>query len=484
MRVDVDANHDECVTESPPPLSDEAVKCLEERGAIPTAADDDDGPGRRGARRLRRDNAAACTARRQRRAAAAQPARRGGGAAAGDRGIAESYRGGGGDGDPVELPSEALSHRARRRKGAVRGALVREGVRADLERLQGRVIEKLRVDATTSLRIADFCYARCSTRRALSGAGSAVAGALPAPRRRPRRRTTTRRRRPRTPDPVLGAPRRHTRPEPKRRRRDPTARAGGGDHRPRRSGRRRRGASPATRRRRRRRRSSSASVVGGGEACGRLASGVHRGRLRATGARRRLGGGDGRACQEGAAPWAATARRWRRRRRTSRPSTLWRKGRAADDWEEVQAALPKVELPQVRRSRCPDRAGRRRRWRRCRAAAPSAAVVSRLRGRRRHWRDADGGGGGGKEPGASSVGSRDEAARSRGGHRAARLEGWRRRGEVRRAAGGDGGGQGGNAAGAGGGQGRDPLAAGRRPAARYRGRRDGGGAARARGCAG
>ena len=34
MRVDVDANYDECVTESPPPLSDEAVECLEERGEL------------------------------------------------------------------------------------------------------------------------------------------------------------------------------------------------------------------------------------------------------------------------------------------------------------------------------------------------------------------------------------------------------------------------------------------------------------------
>ena len=186
MRVDVDANYDECVTESPPPLSDEAVECLEERGAIPTAAaDDDESPA---------DEASPSPPPRQRRgvygappAAPPPPPPNLLGEEAALRQaieeIAESYRdGGGGDGDPVELPSEALSDTVRdaeKVRYEVRSFV--EGVRADLERLQGRAIEKLRVDATTSLRIADFLLRRAllDTTRALTGAVSAVAGALP-----------------------------------------------------------------------------------------------------------------------------------------------------------------------------------------------------------------------------------------------------------------------------------------------------------------
>ena len=184
MRVDVDANYDECVTESPPPLSDEAVECLEERGAIPTAVDDES-PA---------DEASPSPPPRQRRgvygappAAPPPPPPNLLGEEAALRQaieeIAESYRdGGGGDGDPVELPSEALSDTVRdaeKVRYEVRSFV--EGVRADLERLQGRAIEKLRVDATTSLRIADFLLRRAllDTTRALSGAVSAVAGALP-----------------------------------------------------------------------------------------------------------------------------------------------------------------------------------------------------------------------------------------------------------------------------------------------------------------
>ena len=110
--VDVDANYDECVTESPPPLSDEAVECPKSAAQFRLRPP----PTTRAA-----DEASPSPPPRQRRgvyggpaAAAAQPARRGGGAATGDRGDCRSYRdGGGGGGDPVELPSEALSDAVR-----------------------------------------------------------------------------------------------------------------------------------------------------------------------------------------------------------------------------------------------------------------------------------------------------------------------------------------------------------------------------------